>query len=138
MATVTTTIIEALTEVSFRFEGTEERNGDAELSMGVADDKLSAADDREPRVAREGRVRAVKATFFASRLVAAGVDLRTVQELGGWRTLSMVQRYAHLSPGHLAAAVEKTVAVPTEAATKAASPVELRQNFDAVATVSRG
>jgi len=34
---------------------------------------------------------------FASRLVAAGVDLRTVQELGGWRTLSMVQR-SHLSP----------------------------------------
>ena len=49
---------------------------------------------------------------FASRLVAAGVDLRTVQELGGWRTLSMVQRYAHLSPGHLVAAVEKIVAVP--------------------------
>jgi site-specific recombinase XerD len=49
---------------------------------------------------------------FASRLVAAGVDLRTVQELGGWRTLSMVQRYAHLSPDHLAAAVEKIVATP--------------------------
>jgi len=49
---------------------------------------------------------------FASRLVAAGVDLRTVQELGGWRTLSMVQRYAHLSPGLLAAAVEKIVATP--------------------------
>jgi site-specific recombinase XerC len=46
---------------------------------------------------------------FASRLVAAGVDLRTVQELGGWRTLSMVQPYAHLSPGHPAAAVEKIV-----------------------------
>jgi len=29
---------------------------------------------------------------FASRLVAAEVDLRTVQELGGWKTLSMVQR----------------------------------------------
>jgi len=27
---------------------------------------------------------------FASRLVMAGVDLRTVQELGGWKTLSMV------------------------------------------------
>jgi site-specific recombinase XerD len=26
----------------------------------------------------------------ASRLVASGVDLRAVQELGGWRTLSMV------------------------------------------------
>jgi site-specific recombinase XerD len=38
---------------------------------------------------------------FASRLVVAGVDLRTVQELGGWRTLSMVQRYAHLAPDHL-------------------------------------
>jgi site-specific recombinase XerD len=39
---------------------------------------------------------------FASRLVMAGVDLRTVQELGGWRTLAMVQRYAHLAPQHLA------------------------------------
>jgi site-specific recombinase XerD len=46
---------------------------------------------------------------FASRLVMAGVDLRTVQELGGWRTLSMVQRYAHLAPGHLQAAVERLV-----------------------------
>ena len=35
---------------------------------------------------------------FASRLVMAGVDLRTVQELGGWKTLGMVQRYARLAP----------------------------------------
>ena len=48
---------------------------------------------------------------FASRLVMAGVDLRTVQELGGWRTLGMVQRYAHLAPAHLHAAVERLVAV---------------------------
>ena len=48
---------------------------------------------------------------FASRLVMAGVDLRTVQELGGWRTLAMVQRYAHLAPAHLHAAVERLVAV---------------------------
>jgi integrase len=46
---------------------------------------------------------------FASRLVMAGVDLRTVQELGGWRTVAMVQRYAHLSPAHLQAAVERLV-----------------------------
>jgi integrase len=35
---------------------------------------------------------------FASRLVMVGVDLLTVQKLGGWRTLSMVQRYGHLAP----------------------------------------
>ena len=48
---------------------------------------------------------------FASRLVVTGVDLRTVQELGGWRSLSMVQRYAHLAPDHLTAAVEKIAAL---------------------------
>lgn len=47
---------------------------------------------------------------FASRLVMASVDLRTVQELGGWKTLGMVQRYAHLAPSHLQAAVERLVA----------------------------
>jgi len=50
---------------------------------------------------------------FASRLVMAGVDPRTVQELGGWKTLGMVQRYAHLAPSHLKAAVERLV--PTNA-----------------------
>jgi site-specific recombinase XerD len=44
---------------------------------------------------------------FASRLVQAGVDLRTVQELGGWSELSMVQRYAHVGPSHKAEAVRR-------------------------------
>jgi integrase len=44
---------------------------------------------------------------FASRLVMAGVDLRTVQELGGWSSLDLVQRYAHLSATHKAEAVER-------------------------------
>jgi site-specific recombinase XerD len=48
---------------------------------------------------------------FASRLVMAGVDLRTIQVLGGWRTLAMVQRYSHLAPDHLLAAVERLVPV---------------------------
>jgi site-specific recombinase XerD len=43
----------------------------------------------------------------ASRLVTAGVDLLSIQKLGGWRTLSMVQRYAHLAPDHLRTAVER-------------------------------
>src|SRR4029434_5396087 len=38
---------------------------------------------------------------FASRLVMAGVNLRAVQELGGWRTFSMVARYSHLAPEFL-------------------------------------
>jgi integrase len=46
---------------------------------------------------------------FASRLVMAGVDLRTVQELGGWKSLNMVQRYAHLSREHKQKAVEMLV-----------------------------
>jgi len=37
----------------------------------------------------------------------AGVDVRTIQELGGWKELEMLQRYAHLSPSHKSEAVEK-------------------------------
>jgi len=34
------------------------------------------------------------------------VDLLTIRDLGGWKTLSMVQRYSHLSPGHRHSAIE--------------------------------
>ncbi|RMH31368.1 MAG: site-specific integrase [Nitrospirae bacterium] len=44
---------------------------------------------------------------FASRLAMAGVDLRTIQELGGWKSLRMVKRYAHLNAKHKQEAVEK-------------------------------
>lgn len=44
---------------------------------------------------------------FASRAVMAGVDLRTLQQLLGHRSLQMVCRYAHLSQSHELAAVEK-------------------------------
>jgi integrase len=44
---------------------------------------------------------------FASRLAMAGVDLYTIQRAGGWKTHVMVQRYAHLSPDHMRAAVER-------------------------------
>ena len=46
---------------------------------------------------------------FASRRVMAGVDLRTVQELGGWRTLALVMRYAYMQRDHLGDAVERLV-----------------------------
>jgi site-specific recombinase XerD len=44
--------------------------------------------------------------IFASNLVMAGVDLRTVQEYGGWSDLSLVQRYSHLSASHKTRAIE--------------------------------
>jgi site-specific recombinase XerD len=105
--------------------------------VGAAQVTLRAS-GRPDEAARLGGVtwHALRHTF-ASRLVAAGVDLRTVQELGGWKTLSMVQRYAHLSPGHLVAAVEKIVAVPSVAAPGGVSVPEVRRNFDSVETGSR-
>lgn len=39
---------------------------------------------------------------WASWHAEAGTPLQVLQELGGWLSFSMVQRYAHLSPGHLA------------------------------------
>ncbi len=43
---------------------------------------------------------------FASHLVMAGVDIRTVQELLGHATLAMTERYAHLSPDHSSRAIQ--------------------------------
>ncbi len=48
---------------------------------------------------------------FASRLAMAGVDLLTLKDLGGWKTLAMVTRYAHLMPGRLREGVERLVTV---------------------------
>lgn len=67
---------------------------------------------------------------FASRLVMAGVDPLTVRELGGWRTLAMVQRYAHLAPDHLRAAIERLVPIGPAGAPRADAATELRRNFD--------
>lgn len=44
---------------------------------------------------------------WASWAVMSGVRLEELQRMGGWKTASMVQRYAHLSADHLAAAAAK-------------------------------
>lgn len=67
---------------------------------------------------------------FASRLVMAGVDLRTVAELMGHKTIQMTMRYAHLAPAHQLAAVERIVpasvpAQPEPSAAKTATGPEV-------------
>lgn len=44
---------------------------------------------------------------WASWAVMNGVSLMELKELGGWKTLSMVARYSHLSSQHLGAAAAK-------------------------------
>lgn len=46
---------------------------------------------------------------FASRLVMAGIDIRTVSQLMGHRTIQMTMRYAHLAPDHQQSAVDRLV-----------------------------
>jgi len=48
---------------------------------------------------------------FASHLVMAGVDITTVKELLGHKTLTITLRYAHLAPSHKVRAVEILEAV---------------------------
>ena len=58
----------------------------------------------------------------------AGYDSRTLQELGGWAELAMVQRYAHLSPSHKAEAVERITvsAAPENSTTVFTTPSRAR------------
>lgn len=44
---------------------------------------------------------------WASWLVQEGVSLPALQEMGGWESIEMVQRYAHLAPEHLHAEAGK-------------------------------
>jgi integrase len=48
---------------------------------------------------------------WASWAVMSGVRLEEVMRLGGWKTYSMVLRYAHLAPEHLSEAASKVVPV---------------------------
>lgn len=47
---------------------------------------------------------------WASWAIQNGVSLHELMQLGGWSSYSMVLRYAHLAPDHLAEAAEKAAA----------------------------
>ena len=44
---------------------------------------------------------------WASWAVRGGVSMRVLMELGGWKSYSMVARYSHLAPDHLAEAAAR-------------------------------
>lgn len=58
---------------------------------------------------------------FASRCTMAGVDIRTLAQLMGHKTLQMSARYSHLAPQHLADAVSKLVGFGTGTKTSTAT-----------------
>jgi integrase len=62
---------------------------------------------------------------FATRLVQAGADIYTVQKLGRWKTISMVQRYAHHHSESLRAGIEILDRVPAGISTKLAQSANL-------------
>jgi integrase len=49
----------------------------------------------------------------ASAMVAAGISLRVVQDIGGWSTLRMLERYAHPSGAEMSRAVRVLTAYTT-------------------------
>ena len=63
---------------------------------------------------------------FASQLVMAGVDLYTVKELLGQKTIEMTMRYAHLAPSHKQRAVDVLV----EFTDTAIDTTRIREKFE--------
>ena len=70
---------------------------------------------------------------FASRLVMAGVDLRTVADLMGHSTIQMTMRYAHLAPQHQLDAVERLTLPVIPTGTQTDSRTNQSANQESVA-----
>jgi len=66
---------------------------------------------------------------WASMMAMTGVDPMTIQQLGGWKTLQMVQRYAHLSPDHKRAALGRLIPGRTDTALALRALCRLRRSM---------
>jgi integrase len=62
---------------------------------------------------------------FATRLAEGGIDLRTIQELGRWASLAMVQRYSNISESHKTEAIELLSKNSTPKSTPAANVAQI-------------
>lgn len=51
---------------------------------------------------------------WASWQAQSGTPLRDLMDLGGWKSIGIVLRYAHLSPGHLAQYAERSALGPKD------------------------
>jgi integrase len=61
---------------------------------------------------------------FGSWLAMAGASIKEIQEAGGWKTIQMAARYAHLSPAHKGSVVE-SIATPANSQKQVAPEVAL-------------
>ncbi len=61
---------------------------------------------------------------FASRLAMEAVDLMTIRELMGHKSMTMTLRYSHLTPGHRRTAIERLVTRATAPETESAAGAE--------------
>lgn len=71
---------------------------------GLAEEKW-VKDEDASRAANIAHVKQINnapmAPLMNSELVQAGVPISVLQEMGGWESIEMVRRYAHLAPNHL-------------------------------------
>ncbi|MGH9491717.1 MAG: tyrosine-type recombinase/integrase [Terriglobales bacterium] len=75
---------------------------------------------------------------FASRAIMAGVDIRTLADLLGHRTLAMAMRYSHLAPQHQLEAAERIAAAfPVQSATTTATGQSGRTGTEGVGNGQR-
>jgi integrase/recombinase XerC len=61
---------------------------------------------------------------FASRLAESSGDLLLLQQLGGWSSLALVERYAHVREGRGAEAIRRMVEQRAAGATPGVIPLE--------------